>query len=386
MRPEKLSFESKPEELRSWLEQFRTYYATSGMDSLTVHIQQSYFLQCLGKDLRSRMEETMDKGTTPIFGAADSCVSMLQAIFLKRYPLFKRRISFFDAGQSRGQLMSAYYVELRKLHREADITGLSAEDVLLFKLLCGCANEEMRKELFRMTKPTLEEVIEFVDAWEVGVVTGRSVKTIGGKTDKSSQAKTTRRPTDRNWGSTVAEVKANRRKAIDNGACTFCCSKAHKRPDCKNQQKPCATCNRTGHPHYLCFRGLPSGAEPKKSQKATQAKQPAPPSNTDDESTEKANTLTYRVAVVKPVLNNPTPRLLCKVVPSSGPSFQHEVVFWRYYHSRLTETCKREELISKANQERKTHRRRRSTASRQRHYTFLHQQHTDTRSSVVLCQ
>ena len=327
MRPEKLSIESKPEELRSWLDQFRTYFATSGMDELTYAIQQSYFLQCLGKDLRGRVEETIDKGTTPVFGDGDSCISTLQAIFLKRYPLFKRRLSFFDAGQARGQLMSSYYIELRKLHREADITKLTAEDLLLYKLLCGCINEEMRKELFRLKKPTLQEVLEFIDAWEVGTVSNKTVKTGGGATAKASQAKQQKKTSDRSWGKTIEEIKANRKKAIDNGACAFCCSKSHKKPDCKHTQKPCTNCNLKGHPHYLCFKGVPPGGESKKNQKASQMKkQDAAQEATDDESTEKAGRLTYRVAVAKSILKNPTPKLLCKVVPYSGDSFEHEVI------------------------------------------------------------
>ena len=102
MRPDKLTIESKPEELRSWISQFETYYATSSMDSLTFQIQQSYFIQCLGKDLRSRVEEQIDLGTTPVFGEKDSCMAILQAIFLKRYPLFKRRLAFFNAQQQKG--------------------------------------------------------------------------------------------------------------------------------------------------------------------------------------------------------------------------------------------------------------------------------------------
>ena len=111
LKPETLTTENTPQELRVWIEQFQSYHATSGFDRLEVKSQQAYFKQCLGNSLRFRLERKIND-RTPIFGALDSCEAVLKEEFLSRYPLFNRRLTFFRSEQASGQSMSDYVIQL----------------------------------------------------------------------------------------------------------------------------------------------------------------------------------------------------------------------------------------------------------------------------------
>ena len=129
--------------------------------------------------------------------------------------------------------------------------------------MCRCLDEEMRKEMFRLSEPSLEQAVEFIDAWEVGSTSNKMVKSASNVIARAAQAKTTRNHPKRsfggsqqnkkNWGATIEEVIANKKKAVDGGACLSCCSQKHRRSDFKFADKPCQKCNKAGHPHYLCY-------------------------------------------------------------------------------------------------------------------------------------
>ena len=86
--------EHMPQEMRVWLAQFQSYYSTSGFNTCTLEDQHAYFLQCLNPTLRFRVEHHVDP-LTPVFGNAPSCITLLEAEFLHRYPLFARRLLYF---------------------------------------------------------------------------------------------------------------------------------------------------------------------------------------------------------------------------------------------------------------------------------------------------
>ena len=69
LRPEELTPEHTPQEMRVWLAQFRSYYSTSGFSTCTLEDQHAYFLQCLNPTLRFRVERHVE-ARTPIFGDA----------------------------------------------------------------------------------------------------------------------------------------------------------------------------------------------------------------------------------------------------------------------------------------------------------------------------
>ena len=185
LKPETLTTENTPQELRVWIEQFQSYHATSGFDRLEVKSQQAYFKQCLDNSLRFRLERKIND-RKPIFGALDSCEAVLKEEFLSRYPLFNRRLTFFRSEQASGQSMSDYVIQLRQAFDEADIISLAHEDLLLFKYLCGCTDKELRKELLQIKDPNVKSVEDFILTWEVSKHADKEI-TKGTTTSKTSQ-------------------------------------------------------------------------------------------------------------------------------------------------------------------------------------------------------
>lgn len=55
LRPSKLSRDSTPEEMRTWIKLFQSYHSTSNMDSIEVSDQQSFFLQCFEGEFATSM-------------------------------------------------------------------------------------------------------------------------------------------------------------------------------------------------------------------------------------------------------------------------------------------------------------------------------------------
>ena len=161
LRPEKLTTESTPRDLRIWVSQFCSYYETSCMEHVSVEAQQAYFKQCLDKTLRFRLERRIDR-RTPIWGDLDSCDAYLQEEFLESYPLFNRRMEFFRLMQPRKQNMSDFMSRCRELWNEGDLHSLENEDLLLFKYLYACTDKELRKEMLKIEEPTAIKMEQFV--------------------------------------------------------------------------------------------------------------------------------------------------------------------------------------------------------------------------------
>ena len=102
---------------------------------------------------------------------------------------FKGRIpttvpSFFKAKQAQGQCMTDYVIQLRQMFEEADMHEMDYDEMLMFKYLCTCSSNELRKELLKLQEPDLQEVEDFITAWEVSRRSDKEVR----KTDKPAKA------------------------------------------------------------------------------------------------------------------------------------------------------------------------------------------------------
>ena len=91
---------------------------------------------------------------TEVFGVG-SCIELLEAEFLHRYPLFTRHLMFFKYEQQGSQPMSDYMIQCRRMYQEADMDKISGDDLLLYRYLAGTSDKEMRKEILKLKSPTL---------------------------------------------------------------------------------------------------------------------------------------------------------------------------------------------------------------------------------------
>ena len=314
LKPELLSSENTPQELRLWLEQFQSYYATSRFDILDVKSQQAYFKQCLDKTLRFRLERRID-GRTPIFGLGDSCEAILKEEFLARYPLFNRRLTFFRSEQAGGQSMSDYVISLRQMFEEADIMGIAHEDLLLFKYLCGCTDRELRKELLKIKDPTTKNVEDFILTWEISKRADKEVAK-SGSTAKASKVQ--RGKANQAKSAQGASSAQKLKDIVQKGGCGRCGSRSHKKDKCKYRNATCHKCGKEGHIKPVC-QSKTSKSQPNTPKSTPAQSRAASPTESDDQAptnTGKAGQLVHRVATIK--ISDPTPRLACTVQPTSG--------------------------------------------------------------------
>ena len=329
LKPKDLLSTNTPLELRTWIQKFRSYYSTSNFAKLEVEDQQAYFLESLDTALRFKLEKMID-GTTPIFGDNNSCTSYLKNIFLKLYPLFGRRLQFFRFMQSKGQKLSEYIIKVRRMYDEADIHDLTNEELLLFKILAGTIDEELRQELLKLKDLTIRDLEDAVTEWEVMKQSNKDIK--GQPTlNQASQSKGGKQSQTKNLGSAKRALFQKLKDKCKR------CARDHKGEDCKYKDATCHNCGMKGHIKPACYRPSgsksgSSGSQSKKSSKdsrsssrassaqssAASSRDTSPSSDTSD--TGKASQVTHRVNLVGQSTNlqDPTPRLDCLIVPTSG--------------------------------------------------------------------
>ena len=99
--PEPLSQSKSPEEFRLWVSAFRRFYEASGLANQNLATQQGCLLKALEYDLRKTVERKITS-TMTIFNPG-GCMDVLEAEFRIFYPIFTRRLEFFQATQDPGE-------------------------------------------------------------------------------------------------------------------------------------------------------------------------------------------------------------------------------------------------------------------------------------------
>ena len=315
LKPEKLTTESTPRDLTSWIDQFTSYYETSFMSEVSIKAQQAYLKQCLDKTLRFRLEQYIDTNT-PIFGDLDSCISVIKAEFEESYPIFTRRLEFFRAMQPKKQSMSDFISHCKQLWIEGDMHNLKNNDLLLFKYYYSCTDDELRKEMLKLESPGIHDVERFVKRYEVSKRENKEITKSSPTTStaqaaqvKKSQKKgkkdNSKQPQDK--GSLKSKMDA----IVKAGGCRRCGSSNHDANNCRHVDTTCYRCDKKGHTKWVCLSST-SQANKTSNTKTSPAEEP-------EASTGKASQVVHRVAKVQ--LSDPTPRLDCKIIPPRGPDF-----------------------------------------------------------------
>ena len=124
LRPNKLTMDNTPAELRNWLSKFKAYYTTSGLDQYTIAEQQVFLFNNVSSDLETRIKENDGYAIDlRVFGDIDSLTAILIEEFNHKYPLFNRRLDFFRYQQASGQSFSDFMIKLRKQVMKLIFTG-----------------------------------------------------------------------------------------------------------------------------------------------------------------------------------------------------------------------------------------------------------------------
>ena len=118
---------------------------------------------CLDPNLSNHVSVTA-QGDTPIMTYEDepeeeeTCLDIIDAEFIKRYPITTRRHDLIQQWQQKGQPLTAYINNMLALGRDADIAQLRPEDWLANLILAGTVDDEAKKELMKIDNPDMEKV------------------------------------------------------------------------------------------------------------------------------------------------------------------------------------------------------------------------------------
>ena len=88
----------------------------------------------------------------------ETCLDIIDAEFIKRYPITTRCHDLIQQRQQRGQPLTTYINNMLALGRDANIARLQPEDWLANLIIAGTVDEEAKKELMKINNPDMEKV------------------------------------------------------------------------------------------------------------------------------------------------------------------------------------------------------------------------------------
>ena len=100
--------------------------------------------------------------TTDVYGP-DGLLQILEDRFKLFYPLYNRRLDFFQASSTSGETASSYLSRLQTLAVEADLELLTRDDIISLFFLATYPDDEIRKMTTQLPDASLEEVRRIAD-------------------------------------------------------------------------------------------------------------------------------------------------------------------------------------------------------------------------------
>ena len=209
---------------------------------------------CLAANLSNHVSVTA-QGDTSIMtyedelGEETTCLDIIEAEFIKRYPITTRRHNLIQQRQQKGQPLTAYINPMLALGRDADIAQLSPEGWLANIVIAGTIDDEAKKELMKIGDPDMEKVRKAANTHEKE----QNCLKPAANTSRAFQLKTN------NAGKPLM--------------CYACGEVGHKSVDCKKNKESlkCTKCKRTGHLAKICRSKADSGNTPRRSDRARAA-------------------------------------------------------------------------------------------------------------------
>ena len=308
LRPSKLSLDNTPTELRNWKARYQAYHGTSNLDAYDRTEQHMFLFAVLDSDMENRIREhDQYDPRIEVFGDADSVMSLIEEVFMQRYPLFNRRLEFFRVAQRAGQEFSAFALELKQKGDEADLHRLDIDSLHVFRYITGVTDQRLRDKFFRMVNPQLEDLKRTVRAYEAG-----------------KQAQEAMSP-DKARAAFVRGGKQQRPKLVIpaqfKGKCLRCGKTDHERSACPKKwaDVTCGSCSKQGHHKSVCLQDVGGKSKAAAAKQAAptrpSSRQASPSPNTSDDDSEDSNRVSrVRCAPVrkKSSVSKPTPK--CPIV------------------------------------------------------------------------
>ena len=158
--PELLSKTSMPEEFRLWMSFFKRFYDASRLAGHNVAIQQGYLLQAMEVELRKIVEHKIT-AVMKLFEPG-GCLEVLEDEFRIIYPIFSRRVDFFQVTQDPGEDPVDYLQRLSSMNDMADLEAMSKEDLTAFRFIASCTDKRLHDRLFELKQKDMTTIKEVV--------------------------------------------------------------------------------------------------------------------------------------------------------------------------------------------------------------------------------
>lgn len=165
LKPDRLSLDFTPAEMRSWFDKFRAFYDTSELQNYAVRDQHAFLFTCVNTQLEVRLREQIDDHT-PIF-QDNGCLDRIREEFSLKYPLFTRRMEFFKYNQESSQSFRDYDTQLQRKGNEADLQNLRVDELYMFRFMTGTNDARLREKFLKIEDPTLEKMRQVANMHEV---------------------------------------------------------------------------------------------------------------------------------------------------------------------------------------------------------------------------
>ncbi len=285
LKPNLLTIDATPIEVRQWKRKLVTYLRRSGVPNWQdVSDQHSVFFGCMESAVEDRvMHHDRYEDTAAVLPAdpvpdGSSLVELLDEVYLEEVPLFNRRLEFFQMRQRTGEGETVeQFVELLEARaREAEVHLMSREDLIMFRCHTGIVEEGMLVEWRRLETPSLPEMKRAMTRYKAGKAQKKALKK-----DRERDARAARaRDKDSGGGGGGGKKKRSpsRRRAVPpewKELCLRCGNKGHMAADCSKRREDvnCDSCGRQGHTSKVC---LTSYEEKKPSSPKKRDKTPGP--------------------------------------------------------------------------------------------------------------
>ena len=239
-------------ELRSWLEDFESYFKTNQIAETHGPKEQRIFLKnALEENLAKELFNKVLDDDAPVIGGvgSGSCLDALRELMESKNPLEVRRYNFYKCNQKPKEKLSAWRVRLKNEGRECDLNDFTVEDHYYFRLLIGTENQKFREELMKLSSKkdmdidkliaTLESRQTLEDALEPDKVNVYKL---------SAYKKEQKRKLDEKVRQKGLESKGK--------PCSYCgrgnCQGKNNRENCRAWGKDCLKCGKPNHFATVC--------------------------------------------------------------------------------------------------------------------------------------